>query len=147
MKLPRFALLLLFYCLAGCLTHQTRTDLPRQTDVFGIQLHSDTDYREINGVKGSEEPCLKGYERSFDPPGITIGYGFDRKIRKITTRSTGSALFGIVPGMSAEKGRQLALQAGLAEESPYRYQGNGITLTLLVDDKNRVFGMTVENID
>jgi len=44
--------------------------------------------------------------------------------------------------MPAETGNRLAKQAGLAEDSPYRYLG--VSLTLLADGKDNVFGITVE---
>lgn len=139
--------MLISLSLAGCMANQVRTDVSRQMHVFGIELYSGIDYREISGIKATEEPCLKGYERSFDPLDITIGYGFNNKIRKITTRNTGTSLFGISPGVSAKEGNRLAQQVGLIQDSPYRYRGNDITLSLLVDDKGNVFGITVEAVE
>jgi hypothetical protein len=115
--------------------------------VFGIELYSGTDYREINGVKATEEPCLKGYERIFDPLDITVGYGFNRKIRKITTMNSKTSIFGITPGMPADEGRRLARQSGLTEVSPARYRSDDLSLFLHVDDKGNVFGVTVETIE
>jgi hypothetical protein len=115
--------------------------------VFGIELYSGTDYREINGVKATEEPCLKGYERIFDPLDITVSYGFNRKIRKITTMNSKTSIFGITPGMPADEGRRLARQSGLTEESPARYRSDDLSLFLHVDDKGNVFGVTVETIE
>jgi hypothetical protein len=115
--------------------------------VFEIELYSGIDYREIKGVKAVEEPCLKGYERIFDPLDITIGYGFNRKIRKITTMNRGTSLFGIIPGMQADEGRRLARQTGLSEVSPVRYRNNDLTLFLHIDAKGNVFGVTVETVD
>ena len=133
--------------MAGCMVNQVRTDISHQIHVFGIELYSGVDYREIAGVRATEEPCLKGYERSFDPLEITIGYGFDRKIRKITTRNPGTSLFGISPGMSAEEGRRLSRKAGFQEVAACKFRGKDISLTLLVDGKGNVFGITVETID
>ena len=95
----------ILFFLAGCAgKHFDRGTVCEQVDVFGIQLFSDRDYKEINGVKADEEPCLRGYERTFDALDLTIGYGFDKKIRKITTRNPGTILFGINPGMSFRAG-------------------------------------------
>jgi len=146
MNVLKYVTLLLCFCLAGCLTSRARTDLARQTNVFGVELYSGVDYREIGGINGTEEPCLRGYERSFDQLEITIGYGFDKKIRKITTHNPGTSLFGISPGMSAEVGNRLAKQAGLIEESPSRYLRKNISVTLLIDGNGKVFGITVENL-
>jgi hypothetical protein len=110
-------------------------------------LYSGTDYREINGVKAVEEPCLRGYERIFDPLDITIGYGFNRKIRKITTMNRGTSLFGITPGMPVDEGSRLARRAGLSELSPARYRNDDLTLFLHIDAKGNVFGITVETVD
>lgn len=147
MPLFRYSVLILAICIAGCMANQIRVDVSTQVQVFGVALYSDVDYREIGGVQANEEPCLKGYERSFDKLDITIGYGFNRKIRKITTRNPGTSVFGISPGMSAEEGDQRALHAGLQRIAFARYQGMGINLTLLVGSHNEIFGITVENRD
>jgi hypothetical protein len=141
--------LFLFLCLTGCLaTHTGPSNSPGQVKVFGIELHSTVDYREISGVAAAEEPCLKGYERSFEPLAITIGYGFDGKIRKITTRNPKTSLFGITPGISLEEGKGLAHRAGFVDtSSPFRFKGDRITLTLLTDANGKVFGVTVEDTD
>jgi hypothetical protein len=137
----------MFLGLAGCIATQARTGLLNQTHVFGIELYSATDYREINGVKAVEEPCLRGYERIFDPLDITIGYGFNRKIRKITTMNSKTSLFGITPGMPAEEGRRLARQSGLTEVSPVRYRSDDLSLFLHIDAKGNVSGVTLESVD
>ena len=147
MTILRLVTVLLAFCLAGCLAHQVRTNISRQIQVFGIEIYSGIDYQEIRGARATEEPCLKGYERSFDPLDITIGYGFDKRIRKITTRNPGTSLFGIAPGTPVEDAGRLARQAGLSEISPYIYQGQDIRLTLLVDGKGTMFGVTVEAVD
>lgn len=144
MKLLSYSALLLLILLAGCRPDQIRTDISGQTKVFGIELYSGIDYREIGGVVATEEACLKGYERSFEALDIIIGYGFDAKTRKITTRNPSTGLFGISPGMPAEKAKQLAQQAGFTEISNYRYRGKGIDLALLVDGAGIVFGLTAE---
>jgi hypothetical protein len=115
--------------------------------VLGIELYSSTDYREINGIRATEEPCLRGYERILDPLDITIGYGFNRKIRKITTMNRGTSIFGITPGMPADEGRHLARQTGLHEISPVKYRNDNLSLFLHIDAKGNVFGITVETID
>lgn len=129
------------------MAQQLRTDQSRQIQVFGIEFYSGVDYREIAGVAASEEPCLKGYERSFDALAISIGYGFDKKIRRIMTRNPGTGIFGISPGMPAAEGDRLARQAGLEKVAPSRYQGKDINLTLLVDGNGKIFGITVESLD
>jgi hypothetical protein len=147
MNRKKSSLLLVSLCLTGCLMSHGRTELSRQTNVFGAELFSSVDYREIVGITGAEEPCLQGYERSFDSLEIVIGYGQDRKIRKITTRNANTSLFGVSPGITAAEGRRLAEQAGLTAVSANRYQGKGVSLKLLIDDKGTVFGVTMEELE
>ncbi len=151
MKLHRLIAvpLLLFLLLTGCMGKQLERDkMDHQVNVFGVQLFSDRDYKEINGVMAVEEPCLRGYERSFDALDITIGYGFDKKIRKITTRNPATSMFGIKPGVALREGRQKILQAGFIEVAPpFTFRSNGYTLTFLVDDKDIIFGLKLESLD
>ena len=139
--------LLLFLCLAGCLTHRIPPEREAQTRVFGIQLHSDRDFREINGVAGVEEPCLHGYERTFDALDITISYGFNRRIRKITTMNRATDIFSITPGMTAAEGATLARRTGLTEVSPVRFRNDEVSLFLHTDEKGKVFGITLEAVE
>lgn len=126
--------------------HLERDKMRDQVNVFGVQLFSDVDYREINGVTAVEEPCLRGYERDFEALDINIGYGFNKKIRKITTRNPGTVLFDINPGMAFREGKQKILQAGFIEFSPpFTFRSNGYSLTFLVDDKGVIFGLTLES--
>jgi hypothetical protein len=119
-----------------------------QINVFGVRLFSSVDYKEINGVRATQEPCLKGYERHFDALDIVIGYGFNKKIRKITTLNPKTSLFGIRPGTSFEEGKQKIIEAGLTDLTPpFTYRANGCSLTLLVDEKEKIFGLTVESLD
>jgi hypothetical protein len=147
MKVLPSLLMLLSLCLTGCILNQVKTEVNRQINVFGIELYSANDYQVIGGVKASEEPCLRGYERSFDQLEITVGYGLEKKIRKITTRNPGTSMLGISPGMLAEEGERLARQAGLQEVATSKYQGMGINLSLLIDSKGKIFGIIVETRD
>ena len=151
MKFPKLIALplLLFLFLTGCMgKHLDRDKMHDQVNVFGVQLFTDVDFRKINGITAVEEPCLKGYERSFDALDISIGYGFNKKIRKITTRNPGTTLFGINPGVTFLEGKQKILQAGFTEfASPFTFRSNGYTLRFLVDDKDIIFGLTLESLD
>jgi hypothetical protein len=139
----------LILLLAGCAgMHLEPNDVRNQVDVFGVQLFSDTDYRVINGVTAEEEPCLRGYERTFDALDIVIGYGFNGKIRKITTRNTATSMFGIHPGITFDEGRKKILLAGFSETtSPVTFKSNRYSLTFLVDDKDTIFGLTLQAIE
>lgn len=144
MKLQKCSMLLLSLVVAGCCASRPTTVPDAHFNVFGIELNSSVDYRKINNEVATEEPCLRGYERNFDTSGITVGYGFDGKIRKISTQNPATSLFGIRPGMSADQGKRLAHQAGFVEVSACKYRLKEISLTLLVDAKGRLFGVTVE---
>lgn len=142
-----YAVLFLSFCLAGCLANRATPDNAPELDVFGATLGSKTDFREIRGVTASEEPCLRGYERSFDPLDIAIGYGLDTRIRKITTRNPGTRIFGIAPGMPAATGKRLALRAGFTTVSPDRFRRDTLSLVLQVDATDTIFGIAVEADD
>lgn len=141
--------------LVGCMSNNIvmaeqvgRDKMAAQLNVFGIELLSDVDYKEINGVAATEEPCLKGYDRSFDALDLTIGYGFDKKIRKITTRNSNTSIFGIRPGMDFEEGRKMILQAGFNEYvPPFTFRANSYSLKMLVNADNKIFGLTLELLD
>jgi hypothetical protein len=149
LKAIAFMPVLLLLLLTGCsLQHTTANELPAQVDVFGVQLFSDTDYREINGIKAEEEPCLRGYERSFEALDIIIGYGFNGKIRKITTRNASTSMFGLHPGMTCNEGRKRILETGFNESvTPNLFRTEGYTLTFLVDDKDVIFGLTLQTLE
>src|SRR5512138_298330 len=99
-KTMMMAFVILFLS-TGCISKNSGRDkVIGEVNVFGVQLLSETDYKEINGFVAAEEPCLRGYERSFDALDVTVGYGFNKKIRKISTRNPGTTLFGVSPGMS-----------------------------------------------
>ena len=149
MKLQKLIAIFVLLLLAGCMGKYIENGKSGdQINVFGVELFSAVDYRQINGVTAIEEPCLKGYERTFDALDITIGYGFNKKIRKITTRNPNTSLFGITPGTPFSEGRQKILQAGLIESvPPFTFSANGYSVTFLVDSKDSVFGLTVELLD
>lgn len=147
MKIQNYTALFISFCLAGCLANRATPAGTTRIDVFGVTLDSTTDYRVIRGVTASEEPCLRGYERSFDPLEIAIGYGHDGRVRKITTRNPGTSLFGISPGMSMVEGRRLASQAGFAAVSPDNYLGEHGRLLLRSGDNGTIAGITLENSD
>jgi hypothetical protein len=106
------------------------------------------DYKEINGVVATEEPCLRGYERSFDKLDVITGYGFNHKIRKIMTRNSNTSIFGIKSVMTYEEGKQRILQAGFSEYAPpYTFRTDSYALTFLVNGSNTIFGSTLESLE
>ena len=142
-------LFLIFIILAGCSQkHMVMDELLKQVDIFGVNLYSDIDYTRINGVTADEEPCLRGYERSFDNLDISIGYGFDKKIRRITTRNSSTTLFGIKPGMYFSEGKSKIKKAGFNELTPpFKFKAKQYSITFLVDEDDKIFGMTLETLD
>lgn len=140
-RLAGGAVLLLFM---GCASSGAVSPLQGKVEVFGVEFGSRRDITRLDGVPGVEEPCLKGYERSFDPLAVTIGYGFDRKIRKIVTRNPGTRIFGVAPGMSAVEGGETLRRSGLREDGPFKFSGAGASVTLLVDRAGRIFGVALE---
>jgi len=149
MKLKKTIALILFLLLTGCMGKNIESDRMRgQINVFGVQLDSSVDYKEVNGVPATEESCLHGYDRNYDALDILIGYGFNKKIRKITTLNPNTSMFGIKPGMSFDEGKQRILQAGFAAStSPFKFNADGYSLTFLIDRNGKIFGLTLEARD
>lgn len=148
MKFQRLIPILLLFLLAGCMgKYVQNSKIDDQINVFGVKLLSNVDYRQINGVTATEEPCLRGYERNFDALNVIVGYGFNKKIRKIHTRNPNTSLFGISPGIPFGEGKQKILQAGfIASSSPFVFTASAYSITLLVD-KDKIFGLTIELLD
>lgn len=131
--------------LGGCL-HTPPVVIPGDVDVFGIAICSVTDYREIRGVAGSDELCLKGYERSFDPLDLVIGYDRKGAVRKIMTQNPRNSIFGIRAGDSLEQALKKARSAGFRDTAtPNRFVREGLLLVFLVNSDNRVFGVSLES--
>lgn len=148
-RLSRQALPVLAVILSiGCGGHAADLrirDANRDIRVFGAELGSARDFREIGGVAASEEPCLRGYERGFDALAVSIGYGNDRKIRRISTRNHGTSVFGISPGRRFEEGASALGSAGfIPRDAPCRFGDGVLAVTLLVDEAGTIFGITVE---
>jgi hypothetical protein len=146
-------LLILFglsaFLFTGCLAKRVEGEgLNRQIKVFDLALFSANDDKSIRGIVPKKEPCLKGFDYSYDPLDITVGYGTDDRIRKITTRNKETSMFDIRVGDPFPKGKALILQAGFSEgDTPYKFLKAGFLFTLLVDDRDRVFGMTLEALE
>jgi hypothetical protein len=132
--------------IVGCLTHNTGNSvLAKQVDVFGAIPFSNIDFTEINGVKAVEEPCIRGYERIFDALDITIGYGFNRRIRKIVTLNPVTSMFGVHIGMTIDESREKLHKTGFIESGkPNSFRNDNYYLTLLTGSKDRVSGLRLE---
>ena len=137
---------ILIFLLTGCMANRLSGEgLNKQINVFGLALFSAHDDKNIRGIIPKKEPCLKGFEYIYDPLDISIGYGTNDRIRKITTRNKETSMFDIRVGDSFPKGKALILRAGFSEgDTPYKFVKDGYLFTLLVNDHDRVFGMTLE---
>lgn len=142
-------LLLITALISGCLTPRPAPESLRgRIDVYGVELFSAADYLVIQGVTAAEEPCLRGYERSFDQLEVIVGYGFDKRIRKITSRNPQTSMFGVKPGMAFKEGEHLLLHSGFTRHGPRgSFVSDGYSLKLLVDGADTIFGMTVESLE
>lgn len=140
------AMTMVYAFIAGCAAGQTSLGAANsQIHVFGAEFGSEGTPRELRGVAATEEPCLKGHERIFDTQAVSIGYGHNGKIRKITTRNPGTSMFGIRPGDDLVASRTKARAAGFSETvTANRYKNDSCSLALLAGEDGRVFGMTVE---
>lgn len=135
--------------IVGCAAHSSgNSALAKQVDVFGASPFSNIDFTEINGVKAVEEPCIRGYDRNFDALDITIGYGFDKRIRKIVTLNPATSMFGVHIGITLDESREKLKKAGFIEDNqPNTFRNAPYSLTLLIDTKDRVSGLRLEIIE
>jgi hypothetical protein len=148
----RFFLILLgisAFLFTSCLVKRVGSEeLNKQINVFNLALFSARGDKNIRGIVPRKEPCLRGFEYFYDPLDISVGYGTDDRIRKITTRNKETSMFDIRVGDHYPKGKALILQAGFSEgDTPYKFVKDWFLFTLLVDDHDRVFGMTLEVLE
>ena len=145
MTLRGIGTVLILVFLAGCLAHgRAAKPLPGRIEVFGVAFGAAADYRQLAGVTGTDEPCLHGFERTFEALEVVIGYGFDRRVRKIVTHHPATRIFGVHPGMRGEEGERLLSQAGLVRRAQLRtWWGDGYGITLLMDETGTIAGITV----
>ena len=145
----RWVLVLLSLLCAGCFGNEVRNSRdPALVDVFGVVFLSETDYRQIRGVRGVDEPCLRGFDRSFDELDVVIGYDREGRVRKITTRNPQTSLFGVHPGDTAASAVAAIRGAGFAEDgTSSRFRNGGLALTVRADPSGRLSGMTLETVD
>jgi len=116
--------------------------------VFGVQLFSEADYKDIKGIIPSKEPCTKGFEYIYDSLDISIGYSFKGYIRKITSLNKSTSMFDIHIGDSFQSGTAKILKSGFKKsEDPYSFVKDWCSFTLLVNEQQKVFGMRVEVLD
>jgi hypothetical protein len=137
------------FLFTGCPAKRLGSEgLNKQINVFDLALFSANDDKNVRGIVPRKELCLNGFEYFYDPLDISVGYGTNDRIRKITTRNKETSMFDIRVGDSFPKGKDLILQAGFSKgDTPYKFVKDWGLFTLLVDDHDRVFGMTLEVLE
>ena len=140
---------IIIFLLTGCLANRLGgEELNKQINVFGLSLFSAHDDKSIRGIVPIKEPCLKGFEYIYDPLDLTVSYGFNDRIRRITTRNKETSMFNIHIGDAFSKGKEIIRRAGFSTgDSPYKFVKDRCLFTLLVDDHERIFGMSFEVLD
>jgi len=133
-------------CLSGCAMKKTGSDdINRQIKVFNVALFAPADNSAINGVAPRREQCINGYEFYYDDLDIVTSFHNNDHIWRITSRNKNTTMFGITPGDSFLQAKDKIMQLGFAQSyTPYKFVKDWCLFTLLVDEKNNVFGMTVE---
>jgi len=136
-------------CLSGCAMKKPGSDdINRQIRVFNISLFAPADNSAINGVSPRREPCINGYEFYYDDLDIVVSYHNNDRIWRITSRNKNTTMFGVAPGDSFLQAKEKITQLGFTQSySPYKFAKDWCLFTLLVDEKNNVFGMTIEILD
>jgi hypothetical protein len=133
----------------GCLLkRQGSDDINRQIKVFDVALFSSNDNKVISGVNPRVEPCLSGTEYYYDSLDIAVGYAAKGYVRKITTTNKNTGMFNISAGESFAQAKEKILRLGFVQaDTPYKFVKDWCLFTLLVNEKQGVFGMTVEVLD
>jgi hypothetical protein len=136
-------------CSTGCaLKKKGSDDINKQIRVFNIALFAPVGNSAINGVSPRREPCINGYEFYYDDLDIVVSFHTNDRIWRITSRNKNTTMFGIAPGDSFSQAKEKIMQLGFTQSyTPYKFVKDWCLFTLLVDEKNNVFGMTVEILD
>jgi len=135
--------------ITGCATKKSGSDnINSQINVFNRSLFAAADKSPVNGVSPRREPCISGYEFYYDDLDLVVSYHNNDRVWRITTRNKKTSMFGIVPGDSFAQAKEKIARLGFAQAyTPYKFAKDWCLFTLLVDEKNNVFGMTVEVLD
>jgi hypothetical protein len=137
------------FCSVGyALNKQGSEDVNGQIKVFNVVLFAPAGNGVINGIAPRKEACIKGYEFYYDDLDLVVSFTPNDSVWRITTRNKNTTMFGIVPGDSFLQAKKKILQLGFTQSyTPYKFAKDWCLFTLLVDEKNNVFGMTVEVLD
>jgi hypothetical protein len=137
------------FCITGCATKKPGSDnINSQINVFNRSLFAAADKSPINGVSPRREPCISGYEFYYDDLDIVLSFHPDDRVWRITSRNKRTSMFGITPGDSFVEAKEKIMRLGFKQSyTPYKFAKDWCLFTLLVDEKNNVFGMTIEVLD
>lgn len=147
-----FAIAIFFagsFCVTGCAVKKPGSDnINSQINVFNRSLFAAVDKSPINGISPRREPCISGYEFYYDDLDLVVSYHNNDRVWRITTRNKKTGMFGIAPGDSFAQAKEKITRLGFTQSyTPYKFAKDWCLFTLLVDEKNNVFGMTVEILD
>jgi hypothetical protein len=117
----------------------------RRIRVFDARLRSADGIRAPEAPAATDEPCINGFERRYEALDVSLGYGFDGKVRRISTGNRATSVFGISPGDSGTEGKAKLVSAGFAPIGEgSRFGNGGIRVTLLADANGTIFSIAVE---
>ena len=135
--------------LTGCAMKKPGSEaINSQIRIFNTFLFAAASNSPINGVSPRREECISGYVFYYDDLDIVTYYHDNDRIWKITTRNSKSSVFGIAPGDSFAQAKEKITRLGFSQgNTPHKFAKDWCLFTLLVDEKNNVFGMTVEVLD
>lgn len=133
-------------CTPGCAFKKPGSDaINNQIRVFNISLFAPSDKNPINGVSPRREPCISGYEFYYDDLDIVVSFHNNDRVFRITTRNKKTSMFGIIPGDSFAQAKEKITQQGFVQSyTPHKFVKDWCLFSLLVDEKDHVFGMTVK---
>ncbi|PKN80225.1 MAG: hypothetical protein CVU51_14845 [Deltaproteobacteria bacterium HGW-Deltaproteobacteria-1] len=136
-------------CLSGCAIKKPGSDnVNSQINVFNRSLFAIADKSPINGVSPRREPCISGYEFYYDDLDLILSFHNNDRVWRITSRNKRTSIFGIAPGDSFAQAKEKIARLGFTQSyTPYKFAKDWCLFTLLVDEKNNVFGMTIEVLD
>lgn len=135
--MPTFSLFLITL-VAGCAVIPATKDSLPEVYLFGREVGIDQDIRQIDGVTGLDEPCMRGFDRVFEKIGVTIGYGADNRIRKIVTASPETSIAGVSPGMARDGGVRVVKEKGFTETTDGEFRRGRYRLAIIGDGEGYV---------
>lgn len=136
-------------CLESCTFKKPGSeDVNKQIKVFNVSLFAPANNGAISGVLPRRESCISGYEFYYDDLDIILSFRNNDRIWKITTRNKNTTIFGIAPGDSFSQAKKKITELGFTQSyNSYKFVKDWCLFTFLVDEKNNVFGMSVEVLE